>query len=81
MFQDKLFKNKFLLFKKKLKFSEYKFVVNTIIFNIKYNYLNYALTYYFVKSKITKSNINKFLSKLLMFLLIKKLFYQNTNKK
>ena len=48
---------------------------NNNCFYLFYNLLDYALAYYFVKSKIIKNNIDKFLFELLMTLFTKKLFY------
>lgn len=75
--------------------NDQEIVVNTLIFNIKYNHsrfpndnffhlfhnqLNYKLAKYFVESKITKKNLNQFLSEPIIALWAKKLSYQNTNK-
>ena len=80
---------------REIRFSNQEFTVNTPISNIKYNppefqnnnpfypfynQLDYELAKYFAKSKTTKNKVNKFLSKLLIALLTKNLFYQNANK-
>lgn len=72
-----------------------KFFTNILIFDIKYNYLglqyknsfysfknqlDYALAYYFVKLKTTKSNLNKFLFDPLMTPFTKKLSYKNADE-
>lgn len=77
IFQDGLLRNKLLSSPKKVRFNIQEFSINILISNIKYlsprsqnnnlfylfyNQLNYILAYYFAKSKITKNNINKFLS-------------------
>ena len=42
--------------------------------------LNYALANYFAQFETIKSNINRFLSSSLMFLLTEKLLYRNADK-
>lgn len=77
-------------------FTIYKFLTSIfILLDIKYKYsrlqyknifylfndkLNYILAYYFIKLKIIKDNINKFLINLLIALFTKKLFYKNINE-
>ena len=93
--QAGLFESKLSSFLREIRFSDQEFAAGTPVSNIKYNHpgfqnnnpfytfhdcLNYGLAKYFAKSETIKSNINKFLSKLLMALLTKKLSYQNANK-
>ena len=76
-------------------FSSYKFPTGTRILDIKYRYpgskynssfypfndqLDYALAHYFVESKTIKSNVNKFLTDLLMAPLTKKLSYKDVDE-
>ena len=80
---------------KELTFSEFKFLIDTPILDTRYkhfgsqnNYLyysfidkfDYALADYFAKLKITKCNIDKFLSNPLIKPIIKKFSYCNANK-
>ena len=82
-------------FGKEVRFSNEEFAGGTIVFNIKYNYLefqnnnpfypfhdqlDYGLAKYFAKFKTTKSNIDKFLSKPLITPLTENLSYKNVNK-
>ena len=84
-----------LSFLKKIRFNEQEFVTSILISNIKYNYLGLqnnnpfyffynqldnTITYYFTEFKNIKDNIDKFLFKLLIILLIKKLSNQNMDK-
>lgn len=93
--QDELLGSELLSSLGEIKFSEQEFPVGILVSNIKYHFsrsqndnlfylfhdqLDYALAHYFAESKITKNNINKFLSELLMALLIQKSFYQKANK-
>ena len=93
--QDGHFGSELLTFLREVRFSEQEFLASTLVFNIKYNYLgsqnhnlfypfndqiDYALTYYFVESETTKSNVDRFLSDPLMAPLTKNLFYQNIDK-
>lgn len=88
--QDGLFARKLLLILKEVRFSEQEFPTSKLILNIKYHYLgfwnnnlfylfndqlDYTLANHFAKFKVMKDNVNRFLSNLLMFLLIEKLFY------
>ena len=76
-------------------FTRNEFLASTPISNIKYNHrevkhqnsfylfhnqLNNALAHYFVESEATKSNVNKFLSDLLMTPLTKKLLFKNADE-
>ena len=76
-------------------FIENEFPTGIPVSKIKYNHLglkhqnnsylfndqrNYALAPYFVKAEMIKGNINKFLSDLLITLLIKKLSYKNVDE-
>lgn len=76
-------------------FSSYKFLTNTLILDERYKYLrlkhklifyflnnqlNYGLAHYFIESETFKGRVNKFITDLLMALLIKKLSYKNTDK-
>ncbi len=76
-------------------FSSHEFFVGTIISNKKYQYLrlkykssfyffnnklDYNLAHYFVESEMTKGNVIKFLTDLLMTIFIKKLFYKDTDE-
>lgn len=76
-------------------FNRSEFSFDILVLNIRYVYfrsqssnlfylfdnkLDFVLAYYFVKSEITKYNIDKFLSNLLMKLITKKLLYYNINK-
>lgn len=93
--QKRLLISKFLSIMRKEQFSSYEFFIGTQISDIKYkhleskyqssfypfnNQLNYALAHYFAKSMITKDNINKYLTDLLMVPLTKKLSYTNTDE-
>lgn len=93
--QNRLYANELLSFLREISFIDQEFFVDKPISDIKYYYLNslnnnffnlfnnqlnYVLANYFAKSETRKDNINRFLSDLLMVLLIKKLFYQNANK-
>ncbi len=75
---------------KEVRFSDEEFVTGTPISNIKYNHLgfqndnsfylfdnqlDYGLAKYFVESKTTKSDVDKFLSKPLITPLTEKLSY------
>ena len=77
-------------------FTGKEFPAGTPVSDIKYNHpglkhqnsfypfndqLDYALTHYFAESEMTKGNVNKFLSDLLMTPLTKKLFYKNTDER
>lgn len=79
--QKNLFTNKSLLMLREKQFNIYEFFAGTLILDMKYGYLrskhnssfyfsnnelHYAITYYFTKLKIIKSNINKFLIDLLI---------------
>ena len=79
----------------KVKFSKQEFFADKLVSDIKYyppsyhsnntfyrfiDQLDYVLANYFVDFEITKDNIDRFLSNPLMFLLIKKLSYQNADK-
>lgn len=92
---DKLFTNKFLSLLRKKRFSRNKFPADIPISDIKYNNLGlkqqnsfylfynqlaYTLTHSFVKSKIIKDSVNKFLFDLLITSLTKKLSYKNTDE-
>lgn len=87
--------SKLLSFLEEIRFSEQKFPADKLISDIKYYYLgfqknnrfyrfknqlDYTLINYFAESETIKDNIDRFLSNLLMVLLIKKLSYQNNNK-
>lgn len=87
--------SKFLWLLKEKWFSIYKFSVGISISDMKYKYprskhkssfyvfnnlLGYTLAHYFIKPKITKGNVNKFLIYLLIALLTKKLDYKNADK-
>ena len=76
-------------------FTGNKFPAGTLVSDIKYNHpeskhqnsfypfndqLDYALAHYFAESEITKGNVNKFLSNLLMTPLTKKLSYKNADE-
>ncbi len=80
---------------KEVRFSDQEFAAGTPISNIKYNHLgfqndnsfypfhnqlNYGLAKYFAESKTTKSNVNKFLSDLLIASLTEKLSYRNADE-
>ncbi len=80
---------------REVRFSVHKFAAGTPVSNIKYNYrgfqndnlfhpfhdqLDYGLAKYFAESETTKSNIDKFLSDLLMAPLTEKLSYQNADE-
>ncbi len=80
---------------REVRFSDQKFAAGTPVSNIKYNHpgfqndnpflpfhnqLDYRLAKYFAESETTKSNVNKFLSELLMALVTEKLSYQNMDK-
>ena len=80
---------------REVRFSDQEFAAGIPISNIKYNnpkfqnnnffylfhdQLDYGLAKYSAESKITKSNVDKFLSELLMAPLIEKLSYQNVDK-
>ena len=93
--QTRLLENESLSSSRKVRFSDQEFAAGTPISNIKYNHprfqknnpfypfhdqLNYRLAKYFVKSKTTKSNVNKFLFEPLIVPFTKKLFYQNMDK-
>lgn len=95
MSQKKLLISEFLLALREKQFSNHEFSINILISDIKYRHpgskhknkfhsfndqLNYTLFYYFIKSKNTKSNINKFLTNPYMAPFIKKLFYKNVDK-
>ena len=88
--KDELLVSELLLYLKEFKFSKQKFRIDKLLFIIKYHYLgfqnnnifhvfNYQLDYglstYIAKFETRKSNIDRFLSNLLMALLMKKLFY------
>lgn len=94
MSQNKLLNKLSSNFKKSM-FSKSKFLVgipvlstwykylknkNNNIFYLFNNQLDYILVYFFIKSEITKYNINWFLINLLIKLITKKLFYYNINK-
>lgn len=94
-FRDKLFTCKLSLFLKNVRFYKEKFFVSELVLNIKNYYpnfqnndlfyllnnvLDYTTTNYFARFKSIKIKINKYLSDLLIARLIKKLFYQNSNK-
>lgn len=93
--QDRLLKSDSLSSLNKIRFSDQEFATGTLVSNFKFNYLrsqnynlfypfhnqlDYVLAHYFAKSKITKSNVDKFLSELLIAPLTEKLSYQNANK-
>lgn len=76
-------------------FSETEYQAGTLISNIKYrhsgyqhdnvfypfdNDVDYALAHWFVESKITKGNVDKFLTNFLMKSITKQLSYWNTIK-
>ncbi len=82
-------------FLSEIKFSDQEFSAGTTVSNIKYNHprfqnnnsfypfydrLDHGLAKYFVESKTTKSNVDKFLSELLMASLTEKLFYRNADE-
>lgn len=94
--QDRLFGIELSSSLRKVKFCEQEFAASILVSNIKYNHsrlqnnnlfypffnqLNYRLAYFFAKSKITKDNIDKFLSEPLIALLTEKLLYPNGDKK
>ena len=93
--QSELLENELSSSLREVRFNDQEFATSILISNIKYNHprfqndnlfypfydqLNYRLAKYFAESKITKSNIDKFLSEPLMTLLTKKLSYQNADK-
>ncbi len=93
--QDRLLASESLLSLREVKFSKQEFSVGKPVSDIKYhhpsfqsnntfhsfnNQLDYVLTTYFAESEMTKGNVNRFLSSLLMALLTKKLSYQNADK-
>ena len=93
--QDGLLASELLASLREVRFSEQGFPVNKLVTDIKYyhlgsqnnnpfhpfnNQLDYAFTTYFTESKITKDNVDKFLSNSLMALLTEKLSYQNTDE-
>ena len=93
--QNKLFTSDLSVSLREVRFSEQEFIINKPILNIKYLHIgsqnnkafhlfndqqDYTLTIYFVESEITKDNVNKSLSNLLMAPFTKKLSYQNSNK-
>lgn len=95
IFPNRFFINKLFLFLTKVWFSKQEFFASTSISNFQYNYLespnyntfhlfynqlNYILAHYFAKPKITKGNIDKFLSYQFITPFIKKLVYQNIMK-
>ncbi len=80
---------------REVRFSDQEFAAGTPVSNTKYNHpgfqnnnlfhpfhdqLDYRLAKYFAESEITKSNVDKFLSDLLMAPLTEKLSYQNADK-
>ena len=80
---------------REVRFSDQEFAAGTSVSNIKYNHpgfqnnnffypfydqLDYRLAKYFAESETTKSNVDKFLSEVLMAPLTEKLSYQNANK-
>ena len=80
---------------RKVRFSEQEFLAGKLVSDTKYhhpgsqnnnpfypfdNQLDYALANYFVESKTTKSNVDRFLSNPLMIPLTEKLSYQNADK-
>ena len=84
-----------LLALRKKWFNSYEFLIGTQISDIKYRYvrskykssfyffndqLDYALAHYFTESKMTKGNVNMFLTNLLMASLTEKLSYKNADK-
>lgn len=90
IYQDRLLENESSLSLRKVRFSDQKFATGTFVSIIKYNHLkshddnlfylfhdqlNNILAHYFVDSKITKDNVDKFWSKPLMTLLIEKICY------
>ena len=62
---------------KKYKYLRSKYKNSFYFFN---NQLEYSLAHDFAKSEITKANVNKFSTDLLIALLTKKLSYKNANK-
>lgn len=93
--QNGLFVSELSLSLKEVRFYKLEFTTSKPVSNIKYYHLgffknnlfylfndqlNYVLANYFTKFETIKSNVNRFLSDLLMVLFIKKLSYQNTNK-
>ena len=93
--QAGLLTNESSLSLKEVRFSEQKFPAGKPVSDIKYHHpgsqndkpfypfndqLDYALANYFTESETTKSNINRFLSDLLMAPLTEKLSYQNADK-
>ena len=93
--QARLLRSKLSSSLREVRFSEQEFLTSTLVSNIIYNYLglqnnnlfylfynqlDYALAHYFAESEITKNNVDKFLSNLLIVLFTEKLFYQNVDK-
>ena len=93
--QTGLFTSKLSSSLREVRFSKQIFPTGKLVSDIKYHYLgfqnnnpfyqfnnqlDYAFANYFAGSKTTKTNINRFLSDLLMALLTEKLSYQNTDK-
>lgn len=87
--------SEFLSTLKKKQFSIHKFLSGILISNMKFRHprlnhknsfylfndqFDYALANYFAKSEITKDNINKFSTNLLIIPLTKKLSYKNTDE-
>ena len=92
---ERLFASEFLSALREKWFNSHKFPAGTPISDKKYKHLeskyqnsfyhfndqlNYGLAHYFAESETTKSDINKFLTDLLIALLIKRLSYKNPNK-
>lgn len=93
--QNRLLANESLSSLREVKFNKQEFLASKPILEVKYhhpsfrnnnlfdlfnNQPEYVLANYFTESETIKSNIDKFLSNLLMALLTKKLSYQNANK-
>ena len=93
--RDGLLASKSLLSLREEWFTRNKFPTDILVSDIKYNHprlkhqnsfyifkdqLDYVLAHYFAESKTTKSNVNKFLSDLLIITLIKKLSYKNVDE-
>lgn len=89
-FQNKLLASELSLFFGEVKFNKQQFSVSKHVSDIKYHYsgfqnnnsfylfnnqLNYALANCFAESKITKNNVDRFSSNLLIVLLTEKLSY------
>ena len=93
--QDGLFVIELLSSLREIRFSKKEVLTSILISDIKYDHLrlqnhdpfymfnhqlDYILAHFFLESKTMKSNIDKFLSNLLMILQTEKLSYQNADK-